>query len=91
MGARSIALESPRQVDSPASIGTLIGSSLTVHRVAVLRLAVERVRSKLGHDLCRRASAKMRPVVCADCGYLRYFVDAEALGKLRSSEHRHRV
>jgi len=35
----------------------------------------------------RLSSAKMRPVVCGDCGYLRYFVDAEALDKLKTSEH----
>lgn len=37
------------------------------------------------------SAAKMRPVVCGDCGFLRYFVDSEALSKLRSSEHWHRV
>ncbi len=39
----------------------------------------------------RFSSAKMRPVVCADCGYLRYFVDEEALQKMRSSKHWNRV
>jgi len=33
------------------------------------------------------SSAKMRAVVCGDCGLLRYFVDDEALNKLRSSKH----
>jgi hypothetical protein len=29
----------------------------------------------------------MRAVVCADCGLLRYFVDAAALSKLETSKH----
>lgn len=33
------------------------------------------------------SSARMRAVVCADCGFLRYFVDAQALEKMRSSRH----
>lgn len=33
------------------------------------------------------SSAKMRAVVCADCGLLRYFVDAAALSKLETSKH----
>jgi transcriptional regulator with XRE-family HTH domain len=37
------------------------------------------------------SAAKMRPVVCGECGFLRYFVDDEALRKLRSSEHWNRV
>ncbi len=36
-------------------------------------------------------SAKMRPVVCGDCGFLRFFVEDEAMRKLRSSQHWHRV
>ena len=35
----------------------------------------------------RFSSAKVRPVVCRTCGLLRYFVDDEALSKLRSSQH----
>ncbi|MCP3998893.1 MAG: helix-turn-helix transcriptional regulator [bacterium] len=37
------------------------------------------------------ASAKMRPVVCGDCGLLRFFVEDEALRKLSSSQHWNRV
>ena len=33
------------------------------------------------------SSAKMRAVVCGDCGLLRYFVDQEALQKLEHSKH----
>lgn len=33
----------------------------------------------------RLSSAKMRAVVCGDCGYLRYFVDEKARQNLRSS------
>ena len=33
------------------------------------------------------SSAKMRAVVCGECGLLRYFVDVAALGKLESSKH----
>lgn len=33
------------------------------------------------------SSAKMRAVVCGDCGLLRYFVDSAALQKLDSSKH----
>lgn len=33
------------------------------------------------------SSAKMRAVVCGDCGLLRYFVDPAALAKLESSKH----
>ena len=36
-------------------------------------------------------SAKALPVVCADCGYLRYFVAQEALAKLSDSEHWEKV
>ncbi|MDA0351953.1 MAG: helix-turn-helix transcriptional regulator [Chloroflexi bacterium] len=39
----------------------------------------------------RLSSARMRPVVCADCGFLRYFVEQGALQKMRSSEHWNRV
>lgn len=37
------------------------------------------------------ASAKMRPVVCGNCGFLRFFVEDEALRKLSSSQHWNRV
>ncbi len=33
------------------------------------------------------SSAKMRAVVCGECGLLRYFVDGAALTKMRSSRH----
>ncbi len=33
------------------------------------------------------SSARVRPVVCGSCGYLRYFVDPEALEHLASSKH----
>lgn len=33
------------------------------------------------------SSAKMRAVVCADCGLLRYFVEPEARQKLDTSKH----
>ncbi len=33
------------------------------------------------------SSAKMRAVICGDCGLLRYFVEDAALDKLRSSPH----
>jgi len=33
------------------------------------------------------SSAKMRAVVCGECGLLRYFVDDDARDKLRSSPH----
>ncbi len=33
------------------------------------------------------SSAKMRAVVCADCGLLRYFVEPDALSKLEASKH----
>lgn len=39
----------------------------------------------------RFSSAKMWCVVCGDCGFLRYFVAEQALEKLRSSKHWHRV
>ena len=39
----------------------------------------------------RLSAAKMRPVVCGDCGFLRYFVDDEALRKLSESKHWNRV
>ncbi len=39
----------------------------------------------------RLSSAKMRAVVCGDCGFLRYFVDDKALDKMRSSQHWNRV
>jgi DNA-binding XRE family transcriptional regulator len=37
------------------------------------------------------SSAKIRPVVCSNCGFLRYFVSAEALEKLKTSKHWMRV
>lgn len=37
------------------------------------------------------ASAKMRPVVCGNCGFLRFFVEEEALRKLSSSQHWNQV
>ena len=37
------------------------------------------------------SSAKMRAVVCGECGLLRYFVDDEALEKMRSSPGWRRV
>lgn len=37
------------------------------------------------------SSAKMRAVVCGECGLLRYFVDDGARGKLSSSPHWRRV
>ena len=33
------------------------------------------------------SSAKIRPVVCGSCGYLRYFVSSDALEKLKVSQH----
>ncbi len=39
----------------------------------------------------RFSSAKMRAVVCGDCGFLRYFVADDALEKLKSSTHWSRV
>ncbi len=36
-------------------------------------------------------STKIRPVVCGDCGYLRYFVDQDALDRLERSKHWNRV
>ncbi len=33
------------------------------------------------------SSAKIRPVLCGNCGYLRYFVANEALEKLKVSKH----
>ena len=39
----------------------------------------------------RFSSAKMRAVICGDCGFLRYFVADEALQKLRSSKHWSRI
>lgn len=39
----------------------------------------------------RFSSAKMQAVVCGDCGFLRYFVDQEALQNLRSSTRWSRV
>ena len=35
--------------------------------------------------------AKIRPVVCGNCGFLRYFVSTEALDKLKVSKHWSRV
>jgi len=32
------------------------------------------------------SSAKVRPVICSNCGYLRYFVSTEALEKLKLSK-----
>ena len=37
------------------------------------------------------SSAKIRPVVCGNCGFLRYFVSHEALEKLNGSKHWIRV
>ena len=37
------------------------------------------------------SSARMRSVVCGDCGLLRNYVDDEALDKLRSSPHWNRL
>jgi len=37
------------------------------------------------------SSAKIRPVVCSNCGFLRYFVSSEALDKLKESQHWTRV
>lgn len=39
----------------------------------------------------RFSSAKMRAVVCGECGFLRYFVDNEALQKMKASKHWDRV
>ena len=36
-------------------------------------------------------SAKFLPVVCADCGYLRFFAAKEATSKLATSEHWQRL
>jgi len=33
------------------------------------------------------SSAKIRPVICAECGYLRYYVSKEALQILEGSNH----
>jgi transcriptional regulator with XRE-family HTH domain len=32
-------------------------------------------------------SAKFLPVVCAECGYVRFFASEEAMGRLESSKH----
>lgn len=37
------------------------------------------------------SSAKIRPVVCGNCGFLRYFVSNDALDKLKVSKHWLRV
>lgn len=37
------------------------------------------------------SSAKVRPVICGNCGFLRYFVSNEALDKLKVSKHWLRV
>ena len=37
------------------------------------------------------SSAKMRPIVCGDCGHVRYFIDDNALQRLRASKHWNRV
>lgn len=37
------------------------------------------------------SSAKIRPVICSNCGFLRYFVSNEALDKLKTSKHWSRV
>jgi transcriptional regulator with XRE-family HTH domain len=34
----------------------------------------------------RLSSAKIRPVICADCGHLRFFVEPDALERLHSSD-----
>ncbi len=39
----------------------------------------------------RFSSAKMRAVVCGDCGFLRYFVDDKNLEKMKASKHWNRV
>ena len=39
----------------------------------------------------RLSSARMRPVVCANCGFLRYFVEDAARQKMTSSGHWRRV
>ncbi len=39
----------------------------------------------------RLSSAKLNCVVCGDCGFLRYYVDADARAKMRSSKHWQRV
>ena len=33
------------------------------------------------------SSAKFRPVVCIECGYIRFFTSKEALAKLGNSKH----
>ncbi|HSH03458.1 MAG TPA: hypothetical protein VLL52_13130 [Anaerolineae bacterium] len=33
------------------------------------------------------SEAKMIPVVCADCGYIRFYASLEATEKLRTSDH----
>lgn len=35
----------------------------------------------------RFSSAKFLPVVCATCGYLRFFADGDAVERLRKSKH----
>ena len=40
---------------------------------------------KLGSGLF--SSAKFLPVVCAECGYVRYYASEEARNKLEASEH----
>ena len=40
---------------------------------------------KLGSGMF--ASAKVRPVVCGDCGYLRFYVADEALAKMRDADN----
>lgn len=37
------------------------------------------------------SSAKIKPVICSNCGLLRYFVSNEALDKLKVSKHWSRV
>ncbi len=39
----------------------------------------------------RFSSAKLRPVICGDCGLLRFYVAQESLQKLSSSKHWNRV
>lgn len=51
----------------------------------------------LGGDLLPKlnegmfASAQMRCVVCGECGLVQYFATDDALQRLRSSDHWHRV
>ncbi len=44
---------------------------------------------KLGAHLF--SSARFLPVVCIDCGYVRFYAAKEALAKLETSEHWQRI